>query len=476
MGLNMTISKIQFKDIGNQDVLRLDVGYRTFFDLLNSTTWDSEKYWYLSDILTQFSSGKICKSDDGILEQEEYLVDLANIIRRFDYLTNVTLVSEIGSDKNILQYGDIIIPKLQPRMGNVFTNPEHKRYIGSSELVEYKCNQNRVKVKFLFYLLTHPDFQNTLAYTESGKTHRRVSPNDLLKYKIPQISIDSQLRFIDEIKQIENTIIRTRRKIKSIHEIINNVFAKKFDIDFSTPDILQDEIIYKSDFEEIANEELKFDISLKYRNIFRNNIYNNPQIEWKPLGKIVIVKGGKRLPKGEDVTSEDTGFRYIRVDDLDAFGHFDIENIQFISKVNHLKIANYIAEKDDIILTIVGATVGKCGVLPEELHGENISENFARLIVKDKKQYSSLYLMYVLMSKIGQYQINEFKGRGSQGKLAIFRIKKIQIPDIAYCEQEEIIDKIHTEVQNQRKYMKKIEELRNSIDGIFNQYINQNNH
>lgn len=464
----MNIRNIQFKNIGNQSSLRFDVGYRTFFDIKEAITWDANNYLYLSDFLTPTSSGKIKK---GVLDNKEYLVDMSNIVRRFDYLSGIMNVSEIGSDKNILSEGDIIIPKLQPRMGNIFTNSDHKRYIGSSELVEYKCDKCLIHQKFLFYLLTHPKFQESLLYSESGKTHRRVSPNDLLKYKIPFISIDNQHNFIEEINPIESEISQTRNKIKSVTEIINNVFAAYFSLDFPKSDNKQYKLVYHSCFNDIANEELKFDISLKYRRIFRDDVYNTSSFSWKPLGKIVTVKGGKRLPKGEDVMDEDTGYRYIRVEDLDSFGHFNIESIKFISEANHNTIQNYIANTDDLLLTIVGATVGKCGILPKELDGENISENFARLIINDKNAYNSLYILYILMSKIGQYQINEYKGRGSQGKLAIFRIKKIQIPDISSNKQREIIDKIHHQVQEQRIYTKKTIELRKKIDFILDKVI-----
>ena len=50
-------------------------------------------------------------------------------------------VSNICSDKNILTEGDIIIPKLQPQMGNFFLNEKHNKYIGSSELIEYKIKK-----------------------------------------------------------------------------------------------------------------------------------------------------------------------------------------------------------------------------------------------------------------------------------------------------------------------------------------------
>ena len=54
------------------------------------------------------------------MEDKEYLIDLGNIERRLNILTDLVKVSNIGSDKNILTEGDIIIPKLQPQMGNFF--------------------------------------------------------------------------------------------------------------------------------------------------------------------------------------------------------------------------------------------------------------------------------------------------------------------------------------------------------------------
>ncbi len=450
-----------FSNISNQKVIRLDAGYRYFFDVKDALTWDIDNSIELSKILIALKTKKIEK---GELEIEERLIDLANIDRRFNSLSNIVYVSEIGSDKAIIKEGDIVIPKMQPRLGNIFTNTEHDRYIGSSELIEYACNNKIIKVKLLYYLLTHVDFQKSLLYTESGKTHRRVSPEDILRYKIPSIPLKIQAELIKEIEKTEKKIEKKREQRKSITETVNIVFSNYFNLDFSITDALRKKLIYYSNLIETANEELKFDISLKYRRLFRDNIYIPSLYNWIPLDRIVTIRGGKRLPKGEDVTPEDTGYKYVRVDDLNVLGHFDIDNIQYISEKNHLKIEHYIAKENDILLTIVGATVGKCGIVPKELDGENISENFARLIINDKKKFLPLYILYILMSKIGQYQIEEYKGRGSQGKLAIFRIKKILIPEISFKEQKNIVNQIHKEVKKQTELNKEMATLRNRID------------
>ena len=153
-------------------------------------------------------------------------------------------------------------------------------------------------------------------------------------------------------------------------------------------------------------------------------------------------------------------------------GVFDLENVKYISEDNHKAIKNYIAKENDILLTIVGATVGKCGLVPAEIDGENITENFARLIIKDKDNYLPEYVNYCLQSKTSVYQIDEYKGRGSQGKLALFRIKKIKMPKIDKAQQKEIVDEIKAEFDKQEIFNQQILKERSKIDKIIERAIN----
>ena len=177
------------------------------------------------------------------------------------------------------------------------------------------------------------------------------------------------------------------------------------------------------------------------------------------------------MPKGESVLDEETDYKYIKVEDLNWEGVFDIENVKFISEANHEEIKQYIAETDDILLTIVGATIGKCGLVPEELSGENISENFARLIIKNKKKWIPQYLCYAIMSKCSQFQIDEYTGKGSQGKLAIFRVNKILIPEIGTDKQSEIISKIEQRISAQKEIDDKIKSKRQEISKLIEDAI-----
>lgn len=456
-----------FQNIGKQEFLRPNVGYRYFFDIQNAIVYDFDNLIKLKYVLKELITKKVLK---GYLEDEEYLIDIGNIERRFNNLINFEKVSEIGSDKNILQDGDIVIPKMQPQMGNIFLNTEHKRFVGSTELLEYSISPKYNQL-FVYYLITSNKFLSDLAKLESGKTHRRVNPIDLLKIKIPLIAKPKQDQIVIQIEPIEKKIKELKAQISQPQEVINKVFAREFGFDLENADEKKKNMVHYSSLIDVANEELKFDISLKYRFIFNKYVKTPSKNEWIELGKVVEVKGGKRLPKGQNITEEDTGFKYVRVDDLSWSGIFDLENIKYISEENHKKIKNYISKENDILLTIVGATVGKCGLVPLELDGENITENFARLIILDKEKYLPEYVNYCLQSKTSVYQIDEYKGRSSQGKLALFRIKKIKIPNIKPELQQKIVDEIKAELDKQEEIKNKIESERNKIDEIIEKAI-----
>jgi restriction endonuclease S subunit len=199
-----------FKNIGKQESLRPNFGYRYFFDIQGAKIFSAKNYVRLKDVLKSIISKKITK---GELEEPEILVDIGNIERRFNNLINLQEVNEIDSDKNILQEGDIVIPKLQPQMGNIFLNLEHRRYIASTELLEYKITSEN-NPHFIYYLFTTKEFLFNLSKLESGKTHRRVNPKDLLKIKIPEVPKFIQDRLVAEIEPIEKQIKELKNVVK----------------------------------------------------------------------------------------------------------------------------------------------------------------------------------------------------------------------------------------------------------------------
>jgi len=153
------------------------------------------------------------------------------------------------------------------------------------------------------------------------------------------------------------------------------------------------------------------------------------------LGEVVDVKGGKRLPKGDEFASNSTPYPYIRIVDFKN-GSVDIRNLKFLTEEQHILLNRYIITSNDVYISIAG-TIGLVGSVPEELNGAHLTENAARLILNTNRLYRQ-FLVVALQSDMVQAQIQARATKTSQPKLALARIKEIPIPLPPLDEQREI--------------------------------------
>lgn len=161
---------------------------------------------------------------------------------------------------------------------------------------------------------------------------------------------------------------------------------------------------------------------------------------WVKVGTISKVKGGKRLPKGRTFLEEKSDYPYIRVTDFDNES-ICIENVKYIDSDTHMMIKNYTISSADIYISIAG-TIGKVGIIPEELEGANLTENAAK--ITDINGAYQLYLMLFLKSEVAQNQMKDSTISTTQPKLALFRIEDILLPLPPLSEQQRIVNRIES--------------------------------
>lgn len=173
---------------------------------------------------------------------------------------------------------------------------------------------------------------------------------------------------------------------------------------------------------EITEDEKPFDIPESWK--------------WVKLGEIVTVLGGKRIPAGRQLTTENTGYKYIRVSDMKD-GTVLTDGLLYIPSDIFPSIARYIIHKEDVYITVAG-TIGRVGKIPEEIDGANLTENADRLVFSMLEQN---WLIKCLESNIVQSQIANVTTKVGQPKLAIKRIQKLIIPLPPLAEQKRIVAK-----------------------------------
>ena len=158
---------------------------------------------------------------------------------------------------------------------------------------------------------------------------------------------------------------------------------------------------------------------------------------WCRLGNIASVKGGKRIPVGEKLTTENTGHMYIRVADMKE-NTVKTDDIHYISESIYQKIKSYTISTEDLYITVAG-TIGSVGEIPKVFDNANLTENADKIVFKG---ICKKFLMYCLLSNFVQSQIKKCTTKVGQPKLAIVRIEDLVIPLPPIKEQYRIVHKI----------------------------------
>ncbi|EFO9409906.1 restriction endonuclease subunit S [Campylobacter coli] len=149
------------------------------------------------------------------------------------------------------------------------------------------------------------------------------------------------------------------------------------------------------------------------------------------------IKGGKRLPKGKNLLDNNTKFAYIRVADFQDNGTINLQNIKFINENTYNVLKNYKIYDDNLYISIAG-TIGKSGIIPKELNGAILTENAVKLEYI-QNNISNKFMYFFTLSNIFKTQIQTSTKIVAQPKLAITRLKQIQIPLPPLKEQERIV-------------------------------------
>ncbi len=155
---------------------------------------------------------------------------------------------------------------------------------------------------------------------------------------------------------------------------------------------------------------------------------------WCRLNEIIQVKGGKRIPAGRTLQSENNGFIYIRVTDMknmtiitDKLMYVPIDIVPIIKQ--------YVIHKDDLYLTIAG-TIGSVGIVPDMFDGMNLTENAVKLT---DIRINKFYLLWLVKSEFVQKQFMDKTNKVAQPKLAIERILSTLVPIPPLKEQQRIV-------------------------------------
>jgi len=184
------------------------------------------------------------------------------------------------------------------------------------------------------------------------------------------------------------------------------------------------------------------------------------------LNKVAQIKGGKRLPLGENF-SENGKIPYIRTTDFTT-GFINYAGLKNISEKTFNVLKNYQIYKNEVLISIVG-TIGAIAVLDRDFEICNFTENAAKIVCSEK--LNPYYLYAFLISNIGQQQLKRLAVGGVQPKLPLYGVEEIKLllPDKQTQQKVERIIKDAFVLKNKAEEERKEADLilENSIKEFF---------
>jgi type I restriction enzyme S subunit len=304
-----------------------------------------------------------------------------------------------------------------------------KAKVVDSHVTIVRSNKS-IDPRYLFNWIKSPRIQFDIDSLSTGTTNQvELSKAKVLDTSIPLAPLNEQIRIADKLDSMLAKVDTSQARLDKIPNIL-----KRF----------RQSVLAAATSGELTKE---WRSNNKYKKTNLSDFEIPECWEFLTIEDIAMVKGGKRLPKGEELTDENTGLPYIRAGQLKNGTVIQGENVR--SKQLYLEahvqeqIKRYTVCENDVYLTIVGASIGDSGVIPAKCHGANLTENAAK-ITEFTKQVNSKFLAYWLRSERLQALIKLEIKSGAQGKLALKRIKTLPTPFPNFDEQSEIVRRVES--------------------------------
>jgi len=179
------------------------------------------------------------------------------------------------------------------------------------------------------------------------------------------------------------------------------------------------------------------------------------KIQLRKLKEIFDFRRGVFIPT-DYYTEEKTDRPYIRIKELSGKIGIDENKVIFINAEYPEDIDNKLLE-NDLVIAIIGDTIGKVNRITKELSGGFCSNNTGRLRIKEQWRSKILteYAELIFQSLFIQSQIERKKAQTGQPKISDLEIKNILIPVLPDKTQQ----KIASLVQQSHEARKKAKEL-----------------
>lgn len=359
-------------------------------------------------------------------------------------------VKKVDETKGFTRFkeGDILWAKITPCMQNaksaIAKNLLNGYGCGSTEFFVIRTKDNNVVLHeyLLFLLRDERVLKSAMNYFGGSAGQQRVSPLFLKTFSVPLPNIEEQNRFCELVRIAQKTKQQKDHQAETLLRSIDDYLLSALGI--KLPEMksqtLQDRIFIMN--KSVLEERFDPYYSQEYfRNAFEVlESCKYSVVNLKEISK--LITSGITPKSGGDAYTEDKsiGVPFVRSGNISIDGELNYDDLLYLKPEIHENVmSSSKLKKDDILIAIVGATIGQVGIYLSE---DEANINQAIALVRLKEGYNVQFIKELIKSSIGQLSLNRLKRPVARANINLEEISRIKVVLPPDEKQQEIVNHI----------------------------------
>jgi len=340
---------------------------------------------------------------------------------------------DLRSTKSRFYAGDVLYGKLRPYLDKAAL--AEWEGVCSTDILTLNPRTEVADPRYLSFLLHASAFINHAVATTSGVNHPRTSWASIASFLHPipplleQKAIAAVLSKIQTAAEVQEKIVTALRELKAA------TMAKLFR-------------------EGLRGERLK-----------QTEIGEMPESwEVRQMRGIteVITKGSS--PNWQGFEYCENGVLFIRSQNI-GLGELLLSEVVRLPEEFNLKERRSILSPGDLLINIVGASIGRAAVADKRLNRANINQAVA--LVRFRSGYNPFFFMHFLITRGGLDQMHRQKKEIARANLSLEDVGSFLVPVPAREEQDQIADSL----ESASKRIRAAERKRDGLKGLFSSML-----
>lgn len=325
--------------------------------------------------------------------------DLFSVPSYSNYEPEVAAGRDIGSTKQEVREGDVLLCKIVPhiRRGWVVPRANGKRQIASGEWIVFRDHglDPEYLRRFVLSDRFHEQFMRTVSGV--GGSLMRARPAEARKIEVPVPPLPEQRRIVAKLDALTGRLARARAELDRVPVLVARMR----------------ETALREAYCPVASTVRVADVTSR------------------------VTKGSSPRWQGYEYQSD--GVLFVRSQNV-RWGSLDLDDHVCLPKAFNDKARNSVIRPGDVLLNIVGASIGRAAVAPDALDGANCNQ--AVCLMRPRDREDAKYLMFFIISPGAQAAIRDGAVDVARANFSLAQAKSLSLPWPSAAERRSTVERI----------------------------------